>query len=64
MARKINLARYLRNARIERGLSVAEVAERIGLSQSAVYFWEAGRVWPRDANLIAYRIPPPPIHFV
>ena len=53
MPRKISFARYIRNARIERGLSVAEVAERAGVSQSSIYFWETDRVRPRDANLSA-----------
>ena len=53
MTRKIDFADYLRNARMERGLSVAEVAERAGVSQSTVYFWESNRVRPRDANLSA-----------
>ena len=53
MTRKIDFADYLRNARMERGLSVAEVAERTGVSQSTVYFWESNRGRPRDANLSA-----------
>ena len=53
MARKPSLSRYLRNARIERGLSVAEVAERVGVSAASIYFWETDRVRPRDANLSA-----------
>jgi transcriptional regulator with XRE-family HTH domain len=51
--RKIGFSQYIRNARIERGLSVAEVAERAGVSQSSIYFWETDRVRPRDANLSA-----------
>ena len=53
MPRKPSLARYLRNARIERGLTVAEVAERVGVSTVSIYFWETDRVRPRDANLSA-----------
>ncbi|HVC63524.1 MAG TPA: helix-turn-helix transcriptional regulator [Acetobacteraceae bacterium] len=53
MARKPSLSRYLRNARIERGLSVAELAERVGVSAASIYFWETDRVRPRDANLSA-----------
>lgn len=53
LPRKINFAKHLRNARIERGLSVAQVAEKIGVSQSSVYFWETDRVRPRDENLSA-----------
>jgi DNA-binding XRE family transcriptional regulator len=50
---KQSLSRYLRNARIERGLSVADLAERVGVSQASIYFWEADRVRPREANLSA-----------
>jgi transcriptional regulator with XRE-family HTH domain len=34
-------------------LSVAEVAEHIGVSQSSIYFWENDYCRPRDANLTA-----------
>ena len=53
LARKPNFARHLRDARIKRRLSVAEVAEQVGVSGPCVYFWEAGRTRPRDANLSA-----------
>jgi len=51
--RKPSLSKHLRNARIERGLSVAEVAERVGVSGPCVYFWEMGRTRPRAENLSA-----------
>ena len=51
LPRKINFARHLREARIRRGLSVAEVAEQIGVSASSIYFWETDHCRPRDANL-------------
>ena len=53
MARKRNFARYLREARIKRNLSVAEVAEQVGVSTASIYFWENDHVRPRDANLNA-----------
>ena len=53
MARKPNFARHLRDARIKRRLSVLELAEMVGVSGPCVYFWEAGRTKPRDANLNA-----------
>ncbi|MFZ0018487.1 MAG: helix-turn-helix transcriptional regulator [Acetobacteraceae bacterium] len=53
MARKRNFARYLREARIKRQLSVAEVAEQVGVSTASIYFWENDHVRPRDANLNA-----------
>jgi transcriptional regulator with XRE-family HTH domain len=53
LPRKPSLSRYLRDARIKRGLSVAEVAEMVGVSQASIYFWEGDRARPRDANLSA-----------
>jgi transcriptional regulator with XRE-family HTH domain len=53
MARKPVFADHLRSARLRRGLSVAEVAEAVGVSPTSVYFWERDRVRPRDANLTA-----------
>ena len=53
MPRKPSLSRYVRDARLKRGLSVAEVAEQIGVSNASIYFWETDRVRPRDANLSA-----------
>ena len=46
-------ALHICDARIKRGLSVAEVAEQVGVSQASIYFWENDRVRPRDANLTA-----------
>ena len=51
MPRKPSLARYLHEARIKRQLSVAEVAEQVGVSTASIYFWENDRVRPRDENL-------------
>ena len=53
MPRKPSFSRYLRDARIKRGLSVAELAEQVGVSLSSIYFWETDRARPRDANLSA-----------
>jgi transcriptional regulator with XRE-family HTH domain len=53
LARKVAFHRYLRDARLARGLSVAEVAERVGVTSPCVYFWEMGRTRPRAANLTA-----------
>jgi DNA-binding XRE family transcriptional regulator len=53
LPRKPNFARYLRDARANRGLSVAEVAEQVGVSTASIYFWESDHVRPRDANLSA-----------
>ena len=51
LPRKPSLSHHLRNARINRGLSVADVAERVGVTAPCVYFWEMGRTKPREANL-------------
>ena len=53
MPRKPNFSRFLRDARIKRGLSVAEVASQVGVSSSSIYFWETDYCRPRDANLAA-----------
>jgi transcriptional regulator with XRE-family HTH domain len=34
-------------------LSVADVAEQVGVSASSIYFWETDHCRPRDANLTA-----------
>ena len=51
MPRYSNFARYLRNARVKRGLSAAQVADLVGVSGVSVHFWETGRCRPRDHNL-------------
>ena len=53
LPRKAKFAQHLRDARIRRGLSVAEVAEQVGVSQSSIYFWETDHCRPRDGNLAA-----------
>ena len=53
MPRKPSLSRLLRDARVKRGLSVAEVAEQVGVSQASIYFWETDHCRPRQANLSA-----------
>jgi len=53
LPRKPSLSRHLRNARIERGLTVASVAEEVGVSTVSIYLWELGRNKPRAENLSA-----------
>jgi DNA-binding XRE family transcriptional regulator len=53
LPRKPSFGRHLRDARIKRGLSVADVAEQVDVSTASIYFWETDRVRPRDANLSA-----------
>jgi transcriptional regulator with XRE-family HTH domain len=53
LPRQPNFARYLRNARIERGLTQAEVARQVGVSVVSIYLWETGKTRPRAENLSA-----------
>ena len=53
MPRKPSLSRYLRDARIKRGLSVVDIAEQIGVSTASIYFWETDHCRPRAENLSA-----------
>ena len=53
MARQKSLSKQLRAARLNRGLSVATVANQIGVSAVSIYLWEMGRARPRDTNLVA-----------
>jgi transcriptional regulator with XRE-family HTH domain len=38
---------------MKRGLSVAEVAEQVGVSPTSIYFWETDHCRPRADNLTA-----------
>jgi transcriptional regulator with XRE-family HTH domain len=53
LARKPSLSKYLRDARIRRDMSVAEVADKVGVTAPCVYFWETGKTRPRAENLTA-----------
>jgi transcriptional regulator with XRE-family HTH domain len=53
LPRKQSFSRYLRDARIKRRLSRAEVAEEMGVSTASIYFWETDHCRPRDENLSA-----------
>jgi DNA-binding XRE family transcriptional regulator len=48
-----NFARHLRNTRVKRGLSAAEVADLVGVSSVSIYLWETDHCRPRDRNLTA-----------
>ena len=53
LSRKASFAQHLRDARKKRGLSVAEVAAQVGVSQVSIYYWETDHCRPRDENLSA-----------
>jgi transcriptional regulator with XRE-family HTH domain len=53
LARKPSFSHYVREARIKRGLTVASVAEQVGVSTVSIYLWEMGRNKPRAENLSA-----------
>jgi ribosome-binding protein aMBF1 (putative translation factor) len=53
LPRKSNFARFVRDARLNRGLSVADLAKHVGVTGPCIYFWETGKTRPRDANLSA-----------
>jgi transcriptional regulator with XRE-family HTH domain len=53
LPRQPSLSRYLRDARIKRGLSVVDVAEQVGVSTASIYFWETDHCRPRAENLSA-----------
>jgi transcriptional regulator with XRE-family HTH domain len=53
LPRYSNFARYLRSARIKRGLSATEVADLVGVSGVSVHFRETDQCRPRDHNLTA-----------
>jgi transcriptional regulator with XRE-family HTH domain len=53
LPRKPSFSRYLRDARVKRRLTVAEVAEQVGVSPVSIYYWENDHVRPREANLSA-----------
>lgn len=39
--------RGLKTMRRRAGLTVPQLAEKMGCTCSAIYFWEAGRYWPK-----------------
>jgi DNA-binding XRE family transcriptional regulator len=47
------LSHLFRSARIELGLTQAEVARQVGVTGPCVYFWETGRTKPRGENMSA-----------
>ena len=53
MARTRSLSKQIRQAREGKGFTVAQLADRLGVSQVSIYYWESGRVRPRDTNLAA-----------
>lgn len=43
--------RGLNTMRRRAGLTVAELAERLSVNRATIYFWEAGRYWPKAEYL-------------
>ena len=41
-----------RSARLAAGLSLAKAAEAIGVTPTAVYYWESGQYMPRATLLV------------
>lgn len=52
---RLNVARNLLLLRKANGLTQAELAEKIGYTQTAVAAWESGRNTPRLGDLIALK---------
>lgn len=52
---RLRLGRALQSARIDRGLTQLEVADRLGRSQSAVSDWERGIREPSVIELVGLR---------
>ena len=53
LARTKSFSKKIRDARAKAGLSVAQLADKIGVSQVSIYYWESGRVRPRNVNIEA-----------
>jgi transcriptional regulator with XRE-family HTH domain len=53
LSRKPHFARHLRDVRIKRRLSVAALAEQVGVSAVSIYYWETDHCRPRAENLNA-----------
>lgn len=43
--------RGLNTMRRRAGLTVAELADRMSVTRATIYFWEAGRYWPKTECL-------------
>ena len=51
MPRKPTFGSHIRNARMKRGLMVAELAELVGVSTGSIYYWETDFCRPNDETL-------------
>lgn len=47
MINKITFGQFLRQKRIEKGLTQKELSEKLFLSESAISKWEKGKSYPR-----------------
>ena len=50
---KRRMAENIRKARAEAGLTQAQLAEAVGVTEQAVYYWESGESSPKGRNLDA-----------
>jgi len=50
---KMNIGQLIREGRVQHGLSQAELAAKVGVSQAAIGQWERGEFAPRGRNLNA-----------
>lgn len=50
-SKKLTFQGEIKKARLQRNLTVVAVADKVGVSSTAIYFWENGRVRPRAENL-------------
>jgi transcriptional regulator with XRE-family HTH domain len=50
-AKSTELAAFIAARRRERGLSLRQVAESMGVSKSNIYYWESGKVRPKAGAL-------------
>ena len=46
------LGKNIKELRVEKGLSQAQLAERVGVTQGAIYFWEKGINEPTAGYLV------------
>ena len=48
------IGEYLAKARIDRGLTQQQVADRLGVTKTCVHYWESGKRTIYASNMIEY----------